>query len=424
MSEVNAALLQANLAASALIALVVILRAPLRKAFGSAVVYGLWAAPVLAALVTLLPIAPPAGPSIVFSASSWSGFGGVMSAGVLGERPGDPAVLITAIWIAGAFVSAALVAIRHAQFLRIEARGQAGPGVMGGLWPRLVLPADFATRFTADERRMILAHERAHLARLDAQAMALVATIRCLCWFNPLVHLAAALVREDQEYACDETVLAQGAATPRGYAEALLRAQISSRLPPLGCQWPLRSIHSLEKRVVMLERKPVFAKAHVVGCALVLAVAVGGGYAAWATDAAPLREQPVQERAAAGLTFRVVDEAGQGGVREGAKGPDGAVLWFKPAAGPTAKMVGSAKVVSANGAPPRIDFTLTPDGTRAFAALTRDNVGKRIAILIDGQVVSAPVVREAITGGKGQISGAFTEAEARDLAERITAAAR
>ncbi|MDR2685941.1 MAG: protein translocase subunit SecD [Rickettsiales bacterium] len=55
-------------------------------------------------------------------------------------------------------------------------------------------------------------------------------------------------------------------------------------------------------------------------------------------------------------------------------------------------------------------------GGRRFARLTTEHVEERFAIVLDGQVLSAPVIREPIVGGRGQISGGFTAAAAKDLA--------
>ncbi len=55
-------------------------------------------------------------------------------------------------------------------------------------------------------------------------------------------------------------------------------------------------------------------------------------------------------------------------------------------------------------------------GASQFAELTRQNVGNRLAIVLDGKVMSAPVIQDAIYGGNAQITGSFTEEEARNLA--------
>ena len=72
---------------------------------------------------------------------------------------------------------------------------------------------------------------------------------------------------------------------------------------------------------------------------------------------------------------------------------------------------------------PEVNFELDPSGARLFDAITAANVGKRFAIVLDGNVYSAPVIRERISGGKGVISGRFTESEAKDLAIVLRAGA-
>lgn len=63
-----------------------------------------------------------------------------------------------------------------------------------------------------------------------------------------------------------------------------------------------------------------------------------------------------------------------------------------------------------------VDFVLDARGTKLFGDATSRNVGRNLAIILDGQVQSAPTIREPITGGRGQISGRFTAEEAQDLA--------
>ena len=65
---------------------------------------------------------------------------------------------------------------------------------------------------------------------------------------------------------------------------------------------------------------------------------------------------------------------------------------------------------------PIINFTLNSEGARIFGDFTGANVGKRLAIVLDGKVYSAPVINERIGGGSGQISGGFTLEEAHDVA--------
>ncbi len=70
-----------------------------------------------------------------------------------------------------------------------------------------------------------------------------------------------------------------------------------------------------------------------------------------------------------------------------------------------------------------VSFRFDAAGARRFADITRENVGKPFAIVLDGKVVSAPVIREPILGGSGVISGNFTVQTANDLALLLRAGA-
>ena len=63
-----------------------------------------------------------------------------------------------------------------------------------------------------------------------------------------------------------------------------------------------------------------------------------------------------------------------------------------------------------------VSFTLDRVGAKKFGKATSTGVGKRLAIILDGKIISAPSVREPIIGGSGQISGGFTFQTATDLA--------
>ena len=64
---------------------------------------------------------------------------------------------------------------------------------------------------------------------------------------------------------------------------------------------------------------------------------------------------------------------------------------------------------------PAVSFRFDPTGARKFGKATSNNVGNRFAIILDDKVITAPVIRSAITGGSGVISGNFTIQEAQDL---------
>ncbi|WP_407170291.1 protein translocase subunit SecD [Bradyrhizobium sp. ORS 111] len=72
---------------------------------------------------------------------------------------------------------------------------------------------------------------------------------------------------------------------------------------------------------------------------------------------------------------------------------------------------------------PIVSFRFNSSGARKFAQATSENVGQPFAIVLDNKVISAPVIREPITGGSGQISGNFTVQSANDLAILMRAGA-
>ncbi len=82
----------------------------------------------------------------------------------------------------------------------------------------------------------------------------------------------------------------------------------------------------------------------------------------------------------------------------------------------TGGMLSNAEVRISQMNMPYVSIDFNKEGSRIFARLTSNNVGKRMAIVLDGNVYSAPVIRERITGGSAMIEGSFSHEEARDLA--------
>lgn len=72
---------------------------------------------------------------------------------------------------------------------------------------------------------------------------------------------------------------------------------------------------------------------------------------------------------------------------------------------------------------PVVSFRFDQTGATRFADITRQNVGSPFAIILDGKVLSAPVIQQPITGGAGQISGSFSVSEANTLAALLRAGA-
>jgi beta-lactamase regulating signal transducer with metallopeptidase domain len=278
-AEILLALLRANIAASLAIVAVLLLRGPARRLFGAQAAYALWLAVPAAmtgALFALTARAAPAGAAqaLNHAAELW-----------LSGR--DHADELLVLWAVGVLAGLTFVVCSQRRFLLAARAGRAGPAVVGVINARLVTPADFAERFTVEERRLIRAHERAHIDRRDPRANALVVLIQCLGWFNPILHLAARALRLDQELACDAAVVAQAPRSRRRYAETLLRSQLASAgRPPLGCHWAARGVHPLEARITMLSRPSPPQGRQDLGLLVLLLLGAGAGLAAWAVQPA------------------------------------------------------------------------------------------------------------------------------------------
>jgi len=136
------------------------------------------------------------------------------------------------------------------------------------------------------------------------------------------------------------------------------------------------------------------------------------------------------------LTFRLVDlSTSPEQAQQGRVPPESEVLKGARSEGGTSYVIEKRVVVSGedltdaqpgfdqrNGEP-IVTFRFNNNGARRFAQVTQENVGKPFAIVLDNEVISAPVIREPILGGSGQISGNFTVQGANDLAILLRAGA-
>jgi preprotein translocase subunit SecD len=82
----------------------------------------------------------------------------------------------------------------------------------------------------------------------------------------------------------------------------------------------------------------------------------------------------------------------------------------------------SAKVIKDSLGNPQIAVTFTESGRKRFAEVTRQSIGRRLAIVIDGQLYSVPKIMMEIPSGKANISGGFSDQEAEELVRKINVA--
>lgn len=144
-----------------------------------------------------------------------------------------------------------------------------GPLVTGILRPTLHLPASLPAGFD-QHGELVLAHEAAHIRHGDTLWNAVLLLVRSLFWFHPLVHLASARLRQDQELAADESVTVRSNRDKTlAYARLLCRSGgLESR--HLGVAWIARG--SLRERMIMIAKKEPTRTTHALALiALLLA---------------------------------------------------------------------------------------------------------------------------------------------------------
>jgi len=136
------------------------------------------------------------------------------------------------------------------------------------------------------------------------------------------------------------------------------------------------------------------------------------------------------------LTFRMVDQSvPQDQLDQGKAPPESEILQGSKSEGKTSYLIERRVLVSGEDltdaqpgfdqrtSEPIVSFKFNINGARRFAQVTQENVGRPFAIVLDNEVISAPVIREPILGGSGQISGSFTVEGANDLAVLLRAGA-
>lgn len=296
--------IETGIAVSLLIVLVLIIRRPFARIFGARAAYALWLLPFIRLIMpevtiprifpqnipvpqTSLPaeiaITPEmisvieAEPSLMIQAQPyilpvflalwaigaavfflyhWLGQGAFMDRLTSASEP--------AARLSGEAVSAAqVIGLKRAPKIRISDEN-AGPLVIGFFRPVVILPDNFITAFSAQQRHYALMHEFMHIKRGDIWAALAWLGFRAVNWPNPLVHYAARAFRSDQEAACDASVLAVTGDTQEvtaAYAETLIHAakaatqtaiKTSGRASPQSGALALTIHHPLKERLMIL----------------------------------------------------------------------------------------------------------------------------------------------------------------------------
>ncbi|MEO8778899.1 MAG: M56 family metallopeptidase [Rhodanobacter sp.] len=251
-------------------AMVLLLRQPARRAFGAGPAFTLWLLPALLASLPWLP-ATPAIWSPLRAVSVWSD----ATMFVVSATPRVFALhWPLRLWLGGSCLCLLRLALHYQRLLRQSQRlpdsmrqalaeqlgaGELqrlrlhadGPAVLWAPRSRVLLPADFLTRFDAREQQLVLQHEFTHLRRGDALWSVLAELAAALLWFHPLAWLALPRLRLDQELACDERVLRHSPQDEASYAHTLLHS-IGMQAMPMFIPWLTQP--QLKERLHMIQR--------------------------------------------------------------------------------------------------------------------------------------------------------------------------
>ncbi|USI72604.1 M56 family metallopeptidase [Sphingomonas morindae] len=297
---------EALIGSALLMLLVLALRRPAARLFGPQIGYALWLLPALRLLLPPLPGWHPFYLPVIWITPDSTRIGLMATQdigtepltrapGLVAAAPGFdwaslPALLLLA-WAAGAAVLLGVQLARYHGFVRRACAGAArltvscgvevllspavrGPVAVGLIRRRILLPADFSRRYTAEERRLALLHEGAHHDRGDLYANFAGLLVLAAHWWNPLAYRAYRAFRIDQELACDATVLRRASGEDRvSYGRAVLKSAIAPS-PAIACA--LNNKAQLAERVRMMAARRFETTRLAAGGLFALAIAAAG----------------------------------------------------------------------------------------------------------------------------------------------------
>jgi bla regulator protein blaR1 len=174
------------------------------------------------------------------------------------------------------------------------------PLVIGGRRPVILVPADAFAALPADQQRMALCHELAHLKRGDVWLGCVPAAAERCFFFHPLARLAAREYAFWREAACDEAVLTTLGASPQGYGRMLLALGVSRQTATFSAAGAAWSFQNLKRRLTMLNRtsSPSLRGRVLAAGAVALAMLAIIPIRAVARSAAPSSSRPAADKPA------------------------------------------------------------------------------------------------------------------------------
>lgn len=290
----NVWLAETLIATTLLMALVMMLRRPVARWLGAGAAYLLWALPLARMVMPALPC--DIDPSPLHLAVDQAGLSDLLAVTPTAPVATAPTAFPwleagLSLWFVGMIAFLIVQAVGYIRFRRhmldgatpigeegrirlISSPHASGPLAFGVLRPYIVLPADFALRYDAQEQDMAIAHERAHHERRDLAANMIALLLLAVHWCNPVAWIAYRAYRADQETACDARVLSlYGRDQAHAYGRAILKAA-GGRQFAGACH--LTRITTLKGRLKMLSNHDISLQRISWGMAAVAIVTAAG----------------------------------------------------------------------------------------------------------------------------------------------------
>jgi beta-lactamase regulating signal transducer with metallopeptidase domain len=298
------------------------------------------------------------------------------------------------------------------------------PTLIGFVAPAILFPAGLITALSPDQLRAILAHELAHVRRHDYLVNLLQTIVQTLFFFHPAAWYISARIRFEREACCDDLVIHRAGADPAAYAQSLLtvaRRPISANsaadLPATLALAAVAGPSDLRRRVQRLlnhEQNPArFAAAWPIPFLLIAAVTIAllhtrapiAHAAEKPTASAPAdaakNDAAKNQKASTpnDLQIRLVaqpdDKSGEADEIPDPDHKDKPLRVLKPVLLDGRDIARAYQTTSAKI--PAVGIDLTDQGGEKLKKITTDNINHRLAIIVNGQLLTAPTIRSTIS---------------------------
>jgi TonB family protein len=280
------------------------------------------------------------------------------------------------------------------------------PVTFGWRHPLVLLPPRFAG-LGPEAQRAVLCHELLHVRRRDWPGIVCEELLRALFWFHPAMWWALEQVHLNREQLVDQLVVARTPAR-RAYMDALLQfadAPDAAR-PAIAF---LRRRH-LVSRLRLLSKEPHMTRRRLVSALAVLLLVVTGAAAA-VLSALPLDLPALALQGGTTLEVRLAETQPGAGLIEAEVPGSSQKIYMRPNAVVTGADVTGARAIDAGGGRYSVGVAFSAAGSSRLAESTRIHMGRPVAIVLNGRVIAAPIVRSMIRDS-AVISGSFTKEEA------------